>query len=90
MNIFLLVVWQRESGTQTNMNEVIASIANEILTWICSGKSPVHPNDHVNLGQSYNDSFPTAMQITTILGAKEQLIPALQKLHAALDNKAVA
>ncbi|WPY00575.1 Fumarate hydratase class II [Candidatus Trichorickettsia mobilis] len=89
---FPLVVWQTGSGTQTNMNmnEVIASIANESLTGVRGGKSPVHPNDHVNLGQSSNDSFPTAMHIATVLGAKEQLIPALQKLHAALDNKAVA
>jgi fumarate hydratase class II len=76
---FPLVVWQTGSGTQTNMNanEVIAGRANEILSGTRGGKTPVHPNDHVNMGQSSNDSFPTVMQI-----------PALEGLHAALDAKA--
>ncbi len=86
---FPLVVWQTGSGTQTNMNvnEVIASIANEKLTGIRGGKSPVHPNDHVNMGQSSNDSFPTAMHIATVLASKEQLIPALTNLSKTLNEK---
>lgn len=86
---FPLVVWQTGSGTQTNMNmnEVIASIANEQLTGAKGGKSPVHPNDHVNMGQSSNDSFPTAMHIATVLSTKTQLIPSLIKLKQALERK---
>lgn len=86
---FPLVVWQTGSGTQTNMNmnEVIASIANEELTGKKGGKSPVHPNDHVNKGQSSNDSFPTAMHIATVLATKEQLIPALTNLLTSLQDK---
>ncbi|ABE05148.1 class II fumarate hydratase [Rickettsia bellii] len=86
---FPLVVWQTGSGTQTNMNmnEVIASIANEELTGMKGGKSPVHPNDHVNKGQSSNDSFPTAMHIATVLATREKLIPALNNLLTALQNK---
>ena len=89
---FPLVVWQTGSGTQTNMNvnEVIASIANEKLTGIRGGKSPVHPNDHVNMGQSSNDSFPTAMHIATVLASKEQLIPALTNLSKTLNEKSQA
>lgn len=88
-NNFPLVVWQTGSGTQTNMNmnEVIASIANEELTGTKGGKSPVHPNDHVNKGQSSNDSFPTAMHIATVLATKQQLIPALDNLLTALQDK---
>ncbi|MCC8416990.1 MAG: class II fumarate hydratase [Rickettsia endosymbiont of Bryobia graminum] len=87
---FPLVVWQTGSGTQTNMNmnEVIASIANQQLTGQKGGKIPVHPNDHVNMAQSSNDSFPTAMNIATILASKEQLIPSLVKLHTKLEEKA--
>jgi len=86
---FPLVVWQTGSGTQTNMNvnEVIASIANEQLTGKKGGKSPIHPNDHVNLGQSSNDSFPTAMHISVVVASKEQLIPALRKLHKNFITK---
>ena len=89
-NNFPLVVWQTGSGTQTNMNmnEVIASIANENLTGKKGGKSPVHPNDHVNMGQSSNDSFPTAMHIATVITTYEKLIPALNKLQASLAAKA--
>ena len=89
---FPLVVWQTGSGTQTNMNvnEVIASIANEKLTGIRGGKSPVHPNDHVNMAQSSNDSFPTAMHIATVLASKEQLIPALTNLSKTLNEKSRA
>jgi fumarate hydratase class II len=87
---FPLVVWQTGSGTQSNMNanEVIASRANEILTGKKGGKTPVHPNDHCNMGQSSNDTFPTAMHIAAASEALDHLIPALKKLHAALDAKA--
>lgn len=89
---FPLVVWQTGSGTQTNMNinEVLASIANESLTGKRGGKSPVHPNDHVNMGQSSNDSFPTAMHIATVITTHEKLIPALRKLHQSLMVKVKA
>ncbi len=88
-NQFPLSVWQTGSGTQTNMNanEVIAGRANEILSGKVGGKSPVHPNDHVNMGQSSNDSFPTAMHIAAAEQAHHELIPALEKLHTALQQK---
>jgi fumarate hydratase class II len=84
---FPLVVWQTGSGTQTNMNvnEVIAGRANEILVGTRGGKSPVHPNDHVNLGQSSNDCFPTAMHIAACREVETLLIPALRRLHAGFD-----
>lgn len=87
---FPLVVWQTGSGTQTNMNmnEVLASIANEKLTGNKGGKSPVHPNDHVNMGQSSNDVFPTAMHIATVLQVQQKLMPALIKMHKSLESKA--
>ncbi len=87
---FPLVVWQTGSGTQSNMNanEVIANRANEILGGARGAKSPVHPNDHVNLGQSSNDSFPTAMHVAAVEQIHRALIPALKHLHAALDAKA--
>ncbi len=87
---FPLVVWQTGSGTQTNMNmnEVLANIASESLGGKRGDKAPVHPNDHVNMGQSSNDSFPTAMNIATALSAKEELLPALHNIHQALDKKA--
>jgi fumarate hydratase class II len=87
---FPLVVWQTGSGTQTNMNvnEVLASRANEMLTGRRGGKSPVHPNDHVNLGQSSNDVFPTAMHVAASREISARLLPALDALHAALDDKA--
>ena len=83
---FPLVVWQTGSGTQTNMNanEVIASRANELLGGERGGKSPVHPNDHVNRGQSSNDTFPTAMHVAAAEQAVRELLPALEHLHAAL------
>ena len=86
---FPLVIWQTGSGTQTNMNanEVIAGRANEILTKTKGGKSPVHPNDHVNRGQSSNDSFPAVMHIATALQITDTLMPALERLQGALDNK---
>jgi len=89
---FPLSVWQTGSGTQSNMNanEVIASRANEILTGVHGGKEPVHPNDMCNMGQSSNDTFPTAMHIAAASETIEQLIPALQHLHGALDAKAKA
>jgi fumarate hydratase class II len=71
-----------------NMNEVLASISNEKLSGEKGGKSPVHPNDHVNMGQSSNDVFPTAMHIATIISANEKLIPALKKIHKSLEKKA--
>ncbi|HEX2524800.1 MAG TPA: class II fumarate hydratase [Geminicoccus sp.] len=89
---FPLVVWQTGSGTQSNMNtnEVIASRANELSTGKRGGKSPVHPNDHVNRGQSSNDVFPTAMHIAAGEQAHNELLPALEHLHAALAAKAEA
>jgi fumarate hydratase class II len=73
-----------------NVNEVIAGIANEAMTGQRGGKSPVHPNDHVNMGQSSNDSFPTALHIAAARAATDQLFPALDRLHTALDAKAQA
>jgi len=89
---FPLSVWQTGSGTQSNMNanEVIASRANQILTGVHGGKEPVHPNDHCNMGQSSNDTFPTAMHIAAATETLDQLIPALEELHGALDTKAKA
>jgi fumarate hydratase class II len=87
---FPLVVWQTGSGTQSNMNanEVIANRAIELLGGVIGSKSPVHPNDHVNAGQSSNDSFPTAMHIAAVEEIHHRLIPALRKLHRALADKA--
>ena len=86
---FPLVVWQTGSGTQSNMNanEVIANRAIEILGGEIGSKDPVHPNDHVNMGQSSNDTFPTAMHIATARTAHDVLIPGLQKLHDGLQAK---
>ena len=86
---FPLVVWQTGSGTQSNMNsnEVIANRAIEILGGVIGSKDPVHPNDHCNMGQSSNDTFPTAMHIGTAMTAHDVLIPGLEKLHAALEAK---
>jgi fumarate hydratase, class II len=89
---FPLVVWQTGSGTQSNMNanEVIANRANEMLGAPLGGKSPVHPNDHVNRAQSSNDTFPTAMHIAAVEQVHHQLLPALEHLYAALAAKAEA
>ncbi|MCF8496323.1 MAG: class II fumarate hydratase [Alphaproteobacteria bacterium] len=89
---FPLVVWQTGSGTQTNMNanEVISNRAIEILGGEIGSKKPVHPNDHVNRGQSSNDSFPTAMHIAAVEEIAHALIPALEHLHKALHAKAEA
>ncbi len=86
---FPLVVWQTGSGTQTNMNlnEVIANRANELLGGKRGAKAPVHPNDHVNMSQSSNDAFPTAMHVAAAQEIARLLIPALVHLHAALDRK---
>jgi fumarate hydratase, class II len=87
---FPLVVWQTGSGTQTNMNvnEVLSNLANEKLGSERGTKTPVHPNDHVNRGQSSNDSFPTAMNIAVALEIERRLKPALGHLHAALKHAA--
>jgi len=89
---FPLVVWQTGSGTQTNMNtnEVIANRAIEIMGGELGSKSPVHPNDHVNMSQSSNDTFPTAMSIAAVEQIHNRLIPALQDLQEVLDAKAEA
>lgn len=89
---FPLVVWQTGSGTQTNMNlnEVISNLANEYLGGARGAKHPVHPNDHVNRGQSSNDSFPTAMHIAGVREVHGGLLPGLRRLHAALAAKAEA
>ena len=89
---FPLVVWQTGSGTQSNMNinEVLSNRAIEILGGEMGSKTPVHPNDHCNKGQSSNDTFPTAMHIAAVEQIEHELIPALTHLHAALDKKAKA
>jgi fumarate hydratase class II len=89
---FPLVVWQTGSGTQTNMNvnEVISNRAIELLGGELGSKKPVHPNDHVNMSQSSNDTFPTAMSIASVIAIEDHTIPELEKLHAALDAKAKA
>ncbi|MDP2738183.1 MAG: class II fumarate hydratase [Pseudorhodobacter sp.] len=86
---FPLVVWQTGSGTQSNMNanEVISNRAIEMLGGVMGSKKPVHPNDHVNMGQSSNDTFPTAMHVATAMTARDVLLPGLEKLHAALLAK---
>ncbi|MCF6305859.1 MAG: class II fumarate hydratase, partial [Rhodobacteraceae bacterium] len=87
---FPLVVWQTGSGTQSNMNanEVIANRAIEMLGGVIGSKTPVHPNDHCNMGQSSNDTFPTAMHIAVAVSAHDILLPGLEKLHNALAAKA--
>ena len=87
---FLLVVWQTGSGTQSNMNvnEVIAGRANELAGNGRGGKTPVHPNDHVNRAQSSNDSFPTAMHIAAVQAVQQQLLPALRELRDGLQEQA--
>ena len=87
---FPLVVWQTGSGTQSNMNsnEVISNRAIEILGGVIGSKSPIHPNDHCNMGQSSNDTFPTAMHIATAVSANNILIPGIEKLQKSLAKKA--
>jgi fumarate hydratase class II len=89
---FPLVVWQTGSGTQTNMNanEVISNRAIEMLGIEMGSKSPVHPNDHVNMGQSSNDTYPTAMHVAAAMTARDVTLPGLEKLHEALAAKAAA
>ena len=86
---FPLVVWQTGSGTQSNMNanEVISNRAIEMLGGVMGSKSPVHPNDHVNMSQSSNDTYPTAMHIACAEQVAKELMPALEHLHAALKAK---
>ncbi|MEI9803466.1 MAG: class II fumarate hydratase [Pseudolabrys sp.] len=86
---FPLLVWQTGSGTQSNMNvnEVIANIANLALGGELGSKKPVHPNDHVNMSQSSNDSVPSAMHIAAAMQIAQHLLPALKRMHAALDKK---
>ena len=88
---FPLVVWQTGSGTQSNMNanEVIANRAIEILGGTIGSKDPIHPNDHCNMGQSSNDTFPTAMHIATAITAQNILLPNLRKLLSSVDEKIV-
>jgi fumarate hydratase, class II len=89
---FPLAVWQTGSGTQSNMNanEVISNRAIEMLGGVLGSKKPVHPNDHVNLSQSSNDTYPTAMHIACAEEIHHRLLPALRHLHQALDAKAKA
>ncbi|MEL1233108.1 MAG: class II fumarate hydratase [Candidatus Neomarinimicrobiota bacterium] len=86
---FPLVIWQTGSGTQTNMNfnEVIANRAIEILGGKLGSKDPVHPNDHVNMSQSTNDTFPTAINIAAVESIHHSLIPSVKRLRFSLDNK---
>jgi len=86
---FPLVVWQTGSGTQSNMNanEVIAKRAIEILGGTIGSKDPVHPNDHCNMGQSSNDTFPTAMHVATAMSVRDVLLPGLEKLAEGLEAK---
>ena len=86
---FPLSVWQTGSGTQTNMNanEVIANRAIGMLGGVIGSKAPVHPNDHVNMSQSSNDTFPTAIHVATIAETNRRLLPAVDGLIAALREK---
>ncbi len=89
---FIVDLFQTGSGTSSNMNmnEVLASRANEMLTGAKGGRSPVHPNDHVNLGQSSNDVMPTALHVAAAMAIESDLKPALSYLHRYLDDKATA
>jgi fumarate hydratase class II len=89
---FPLVVFQTGSGTQTNMNvnEVISNRAIELLGGELGSKTPVHPNDHVNMSQSSNDTFPTAMHVAAVVEIRSRLLPALRELHEALAAKQAA
>ena len=88
---FPLVVWQTGSGTQTNMNfnEVIANRAIEILGGVMGSKEPVHPNDHVNMSQSTNDTFPTAINVAAVESVHNELIPSIKKLKDVLNDKSI-
>ena len=86
---FPLSIWQTGSGTQSNMNanEVIANLAIKMHGGVLGSKKPIHPNDHVNMSQSSNDTFPTAMHIAIAMIARNETIPALNKLYDALSKK---
>ena len=90
-DMFPLHVWMTGSGTQFNMNvnEVIANRCSQLAGRPLGSKSPVHPNDHVNMSQSSNDNFPAAMNIAAAVAVNQQLIPSLRALHEAIDKKAV-
>ncbi len=92
MDEFPLRIWQTGSGTQTNMNvnEVIANRAIELAGGVMGSKDPVHPNDHVNMSQSSNDTFPTAMHIAAVVEISDRLVPSVTRLRDALDAKAQA
>ena len=87
---FPLFVWQTGSGTQSNMNvnEVISNRAIQLLGGELGSKTPIHPNDHVNMAQSSNDTFPTAMHIASVLEVKSYLLPRVEALAAAIEEKA--
>ncbi|MBV9307950.1 MAG: class II fumarate hydratase, partial [Acidobacteriaceae bacterium] len=87
---FPLNIWQTGSGTQTNMNvnEVISNRAIELAGGVMGSKKPIHPNDHVNMSQSSNDTFPTAMHIAAAEQVQRKLIPAVEEMRVALDEKA--
>ena len=89
MSNFPLYVWQTGSGTQSNMNlnEVISNRANQLLGGVIGNKSPIHPNDDVNMGQSSNDTFPTAMHIAAIIELEHRLLPRAEALAQAIDHK---
>jgi fumarate hydratase class II len=89
---FPLYVWQTGSGTQSNMNgnEVISNRAIEMAGGVLGSKSPVHPNDHVNMSQSSNDTFPTAMHVAAVMASRQRLVPSIRALRDALDAKATA
>src|SRR6201997_808105 len=89
-DMFPLHVWMTGSGTQFNMNvnEVISNRASELAGTQLGSKTPVHPNDHVNMSQSSNDNFPSAMYIAAAIGVKQKLIPAMKALHDAIAAKA--
>jgi fumarate hydratase class II len=90
-NAFVLDVFQTGSGTSTNMNanEVISNRAIQLLGGDLGSKSPIHPNDHVNMGQSSNDVIPTAIHLSALISIEQDLLPALEKLRAALQQKAI-
>ena len=87
---FPLVVWQTGSGTQSNMNtnEVISNRAIQLVGGQLGSKTPIHPNDHVNMGQSSNDTFPTAMHVAAVGAIHEHLLPSLTALRQAIEAKA--
>src|SRR5205814_8760491 len=88
---FPLYVWQTGSGTQSNMNvnEVVANRAIQLANGHLGSKTPVHPNDDVNMGQSSNDTFPTAMHIAAVTAIEERLLPAMVRLHDAAEAKSL-